>query len=389
VASETELQELARRARRRSLESTTAYFAELATDVRPLLGYVPALGTSTVVWDESRAVGGPTPVPDQATELILQTASGERRAEATSSPRMPLSVLKVSVGPPMRVPRRTASVPKAGDWVVAVWQTDHAPAFVAANFRELANTTCGQAQAREVAVNIPLTWAMAGGGVFNMDRELLAAILPCSDHMAAIALSSIDDMLKRIATVEERLLARYGVLFGTLSQEERRYFSGVDGLLVREVWMGTRGDAAGVQPGDVVVALNNHDVAVIDDLTTLTTQSDKLFELSVRRGRSTQIVMLDADAATREISSGVGAHLGLVIESPTPTFRIESVLPDSRAARAGVQAGDVLRRIDQVELRTRTQADRAMRSAASKPILLELERDRRRLAIVIPDGAAR
>jgi C-terminal processing protease CtpA/Prc len=100
-------------------------------------------------------------------------------------------------------------------------------------------------------------------------------------------------------------------------------------------------------------------------------------------------VMLDARVTTPGVLTEDGANVGLVIESTTPTFRIESVLPDSRAERAGVKAGDILRRINHVEPRTRAQADRVVKSATSQPVLLEIERDQRRLAIVIPEGAAR
>jgi hypothetical protein len=388
VPSETELQELTRRAQRRSLESTTAYFSDLATDVRPSLGYIPSVGASGIVWDESHVVSGPMPILDDATALTVRTTSGERTVEAASSRRLPLSVLEVSAGALARRARRAASLPDAGDWVVAVWQTDQVPAFAAANFRQMTMTTCGIAPAREFVASIPLTRAMTGGGIFNMERELLGVILPCGDHMAAIEPSSIDEMLKRVTTVQERALARYGILVSSFSPDERRYFSGTDGLLVREVWMGTRGDAAGLQPGDVVVALNGRAVAGIDDLQPLTTHSAGTPELEVRRGAKTQTVTLAA-TVTPGMSSKRDSGIGLVIESPRPTYRIDAVLPEGRAARAGVKAGDILRRINHVEPRTRAQVDRAMKNATSTPILLEIERDRRRVAIIVPEGPAR
>jgi len=388
VPSETELQELSQRTQRRSLDSMTAYFAEVAADVRPAIEYIPSMRTSGMVWDQSHVITGALPVPDRASALTVRTASIERGAEVTSSRRLPLSVLEVSLGPPARVPRRAASMPKTGDWVIAVWQTDDAPAFAAANFRQVVSASCGIAPANELTAGIQLNRAMTGGGVFNMDGELLAVILPCGDRIAAIEPSSVDEMLRRITTIEERLLARYGLLFSSFSEDERRYFSDTDGLLLREVWMGTRGDAAGFRAGDVVVALNAHAVAGIDDLRPLTTPSGAAFELTVRRGSKTQTVMLEPGAATPGAPSENVARVGVVIDPATPTFRIDSVLPDSRAARAGVKAGDVLRRINHVEPRTRAQADRAVRSATSTPILLEVERDQRRLAIVIPESAA-
>jgi hypothetical protein len=249
VPSETELQELARRAQRRSLESTRAYFADVAADVYLSLGYIPSTGTSGIVWDDSHVVTGPMPIADRAAAVTVRTASGERSAEVTSSRRLPLSHLEVTLGPPGRMPRRAASLPQVGDWILVVWQTDQAPAFAAANFRQIASTTCGIAHVQEFIASIPLTGPMTGGGIFDMDGELLAVVLPCGNRVAAIESASVDDIIKRVGTVEERLLARYGVLFSSISPEERHYFSATNGLLVRELWMRTRADAAGFQAG--------------------------------------------------------------------------------------------------------------------------------------------
>jgi hypothetical protein len=389
VPSESELQELTRRAQRRSLESATAYFADLATSVRRSLGFVPSTGASAVVWDDSHVITGPTPFPDRPAALTVRTAAGEQGAEVTSSRRLPLSALEVALAPSALVARRAASVPQPGDWVIAVWQAHDGPAFAAANFRQIASTTCGMAKANELTASISLTPAMIGSGMFNMDRELLAVILPCGDHIAAIQSSSIDHMLTYLTALEERLLARYGILFTGLSPDERRYFSIADGLLVSEVWMGTRGEVAGFQPGDVVVAVDDHAVAGIDDLRPLAATSGAPFEVTVRRGSNTQNLKLDSNAGTPGESPANETDVGLVIESPATTFRIDAVLPGSRAARAGVRAGDVLRRINRLEPRTPAQVDRAVKNATAKPVLLEIERDRRRLAIVIAEGAAR
>jgi serine protease Do len=278
-------------------------------------------------------------------------------------------------------------MPASGDWVVAVWSTAEAPVFAVANYRQLESATCGMSRVKEFVATIPLSQEMIGGGFFNMDRELLGVILPCGDRVAAVEPSSVDQMLARLTTVEERVLTVYGALLGVLSQGERQYFSDADGLLVREVWVGTRAEAAGLQPGDLVVALNGSAVASVDDLQPLVASTNAPFELTVRRGSATSSVELGTSAAAQTSPDEGG--LGLVIESPRPIYRVGTVRPDSRAAQAGLRPADVLRRVNHVEPRTRAQAERAIKNGASAPILLEVERDRRRVAILIPGGAAR
>ena len=383
VPSETELQELAHRAQRRSLESMTAYFADLATGVRPSFAYIPSARVSGIAWDQTQVVTGPIGVDREAQAVNVRTASGERRAEGTLSRRLPLSILKVALDPPARVAHRAVSLPQTGDWIVTVWQTDRGPAFSPATFREPATTTCGGAEVHEVVSSVALSHHMIGGGIFNLDRELLGVILPCGDHVAAIEPASIDEMLMRATMADERLLALYGVLFSAFSQDERSYFTDGDGVFVREVWIGTPGEAADLRPGDVVVAVNGEAVTRIDHLQMLMTHRGAVTEVRVQRGSRTEMIRIEPDVASGE-SRYDATSVGLVLEPAEPPYRIETLVPGSPAARAGLQAGDRLLRINRNTPRSRAQAERALTNAASAAIMLEIQRDRRRIAVVIP-----
>jgi S1-C subfamily serine protease len=389
VPSESELQELARRTQRRALESMAGYFADLAATVRASVAYVPSAGTSGVAWDETRIVAGPIASPSYTGTIVARTGAGERRVAAITSRRLPLSILTVAPDPPKAIARRAASLPQPGEWMLAVWQTDRGPAFAAGNFRQVATTACGAAEVHEVVSTVPLSRAMVGGALFNMDRELVGIILPCSDHIAAVEASDVDELMRRAATIEELLLARYGVLFDTPSEDERRYFSDVaGGLLVREVWTGTKADAAGIRAGDLLVSLDEHEVTGADDLRALVTRSDAPFGLRLRRGSSTETVVLDGSGSP-DLSSEGGTGLGLFIEPASPAFRIDRVAPESPAARAGVRPGDELLRINHVEPRTRAQVERALKRSTAGPTLLEIARGARRIAILIPEAAPR
>jgi S1-C subfamily serine protease len=382
VPSERELQELAARSERRSLDAMTTYFGNLAADVRWSLVSVPSAGMSGVVWDDSHVVTGPMASPDVRT-VDVRTASGDRPAEARSSRRLPLSLLEVPLASSERMAHRAASPPATGEWVVAVWQTDGGPAFAAGNVRQGANTACDAAQVEELVTSTPLNSHMIGGGIFNMDRDLLAVVLPCGNRVAAIGPSSVDALVKRAVTIEERLLALYGVLFSTPSPEERRYFAGAGDLLAREVWNGARGEAAGLRAGDVVVASSGQPVATLEDLRALTADPSVPVELQVRRGSKTDTLTLNQTSAL-EASPDVAQDAGVRFDAAVLPYRIDRVMPGSRAARAGVRAGDRVVRINYAEPRSRASVERAIRDAAA-PILLEVARDDRHLAIVIPE----
>jgi S1-C subfamily serine protease len=262
-----------------------------------------------------------------------------------------------------------------------VWQTERTPGFAAANYRQSTETTCGLGSAREIVSSLSLAQAMVGGGLFNMNGELLAVILPCDDHIAAIDAASIDDILARAGALEQRLLARYGVLFAPLSEHELRHFKDSRGLFVREVWIDSPAGIGGLWPGDLVTALNRQPAVTLEDLRALTEASVDSFELSVQRGAST--LTLRVPRSVDGVGSAEAEDAGLSFASAARTLRVDSVLPGSPAAQAGIRPGDRLVRINRNESRNPEQVARALADRRT-PVLLEIERDERRIAIVIP-----
>ena len=79
---------------------------------------------------------------------------------------------------------------------------------------------------------------MAGGGVFDLDGRLLGVIIPCSGRFVAVDSESIEMLLRQGRTVESRLLGRYRLRLGPLTDEEVEYYGSGEGAVVREVWTG-------------------------------------------------------------------------------------------------------------------------------------------------------
>jgi regulator of sigma E protease len=75
---------------------------------------------------------------------------------------------------------------------------------------------------------------------------------------------------------------------------------------------------------------------------------------------------------------------GLTLPGSTSAFAIEAVGAGSRAARAGIQPGDRLVRIDHQAVRGPDEIRRLMRARPELPRLLEIERGDRRLAMILP-----
>ncbi|MEO8522347.1 MAG: PDZ domain-containing protein [Acidobacteriota bacterium] len=384
LPSETELEQLARRAERRSLDSMTKYFAGAARDVESSIGRVRDARMSGIAWTDGVLVTGPLAGgPGAQAPVAVAAPFGEAEARPDIvGPHLPLATLQGPAGLAGLVPvRRAERPPAAGDWMIAVWRTDTEPAFAAGNFRQLEAVACGVMTAQELGSSLSFTGAMVGGGVFNIDGELLGMVLPCGERVTAIAAASIESMLARENTVDERIRGRYGVVVAPLSVDEAAYFKRPGGLLVREIWTGSAAEAAGLRPGDIVIALGARAVGKIEDLQPLTDGTEPSPELKVQRGAKSLSVNLASAAAAPGGASGSGA--GLTLASGSDPYRIVSVQPGSPAAQAGLQPGDRLVRIDFAAPRSPDQVRKLFAAARPSPLWLEVDRDAHRIGILL------
>ncbi|MDH4066165.1 MAG: PDZ domain-containing protein, partial [Acidobacteriota bacterium] len=202
--------------------------------------------------------------------------------------------------------------------------------------------------------------------------------------LAAIATSSVASILERADTVEQRLLARYGLVVAALNEDEMAFFKVKGGVVVREVWTGYRADQASLMPGDIIGELDGAQVAEAADLRAMTNApGERSFALTVQRGAKTVTVTIPHKSEGSWPVSAAEPGVGLNVESPPKGYSIDSVVPGSRAAAAGIEPGDRLIRIDHAEPQNVAQVRRVLARDQATPVLLDIERDGRRLAILV------
>jgi S1-C subfamily serine protease len=390
IPSESELAQLARRTERRSLETMTGFFAETARQVESSVVYLPSTGASGIVWQEGLVVTAP--FDGRAVgALVVETPAGAGNAEpAVWGPQLPLATVRRLIEWPGLTPaRRAVSPARPGDWIVAVWRTARERPFAMGSFLQLDSVTCGDVVAWEAVSSLALTRAMAGGGLFDVDGSLLAVILPCDGRFAAIDVFSVETVLQEAETFEQRVLARYGLVLEMPTEAETLHFKldgggGGGGVIVREVWSGHPHAASALWPGDVIVSLDKEAVAGLESLQPLATAPrQQAFEVGIRRGSARLTIPLsphDSSASTVDPSD---TGVGVVWESPEPSYRIDSVVPGSRAAAAGLQPGDRIVRVDHREPESFAQIQRLLAAGRALPVFLEVQRGDRRLGILL------
>jgi regulator of sigma E protease len=159
--------------------------------------------------------------------------------------------------------------------------------------------------------------------------------------------------------------------------------------VVGKVAESTPAAAAGLRTGDVITAVSGTPVRYWEDLERAVAESNgRPLALSVRRGQTEQT--LTVTPRRKPVTDPIFKEQREVWDigaGPQLVPQISSVAPDSPAANAGLQAGDVVVAVAGQPVYTPEDLVEAIRTHAGKPLDLTVERDGKRLTpSVVPDA---
>ena len=433
--SQAELSRLTRITQRRSLEAMKDYFSAVATDADRSVVRLRMLGRSGVVWAPGQVVTArleqrfppTTTVSGDEGELGVPLAAG--------APHLPVALLDVpETGEFVPVRRRPIENLDPGAWTVFV--TDrHGAGFSPATYVEIAEVQCEGRRVRDVVTSVALGPELAGAGLFDLDNNLLAVVLPCGPRFVAVTAADVAVLAEEAANVRSRIAQRYGMTLDAVTSEETGHLGVPFGLFVRDVWNGELADAIGLRPGDVVISINAELILDVDQLEPLidgsTRRADpaavgegdealaeegsadeapadeapadeapadeppadeppadggelEFFELGIVRDGDTLVLNLPMDPLAFVGLDAAVPDGGLVWDDPGRGYRLDDVRPGTAAARAGLRPGDRLLRIDGAVPDTLDAVRDALSADRDAPVLLELERGARRTAVLLP-----
>jgi membrane-associated protease RseP (regulator of RpoE activity) len=345
----------------------TGYLGSVADQAQRSMVPLPELGATGVLWSDG---------------VVVTAARDEGiRGARISGPQLPIAAIDLSgENGGTAAPRADSSV-RPGEWIVAVWRNGVERAFEAGSVAGTASVMCGEQPVREVLTSIALVRAMAGAGIFDVDGRLLAMIVPCDEGLTAVSAADIDAMLDAGRTNEGRVLAAFGLRLGRLTVDEAAHFKVPQGVVVREVWEGYPAARSGLRPGDVVHAVDDRAATMPEEVQTLLLDGTApSVAVAVQRLATTMTIAIARGEA--ETAPAEEPPAGIVWETPRGGYPVEAVRPDSPAARAGIQPGDVVLRIDHVQPRNLTEVQRRLAGSRSATFL-ELQRGRRRWGVLL------
>ena len=385
VPSETELAQLQRLTQQRRLRDLSDYLTSAAERVSPSIVMIRPGARSGVVWNSPRLIVTAKPGAEIANQpLTTATPDGHpvglQRASLSSA--LPFATFATSDSIPAPSVRVAAAPPDAGAWVLAVAKNaDGAMIYAHGVYQGTSEAHCGPFAYRSVQSSAPLTAALTGGGLFTLEGYFLGTIAHCDHEPIVIAAATIEDVLRKRPSNSQRIEEAYGIRVAEPATGENSSAdaSGVD---VGAVWAQSRGERAGIKPGDLITALDDSPVHSAADLALLAEHSNADHKVTIQRGRRTVTLPLPVESPPE---AAAATPQGLTLGERTVDGRVAliAVAPGSSAARAGLLRGDILLRIGTAAVTQPSAAARALTEAKARRITLTVERDGRKFEVLV------
>ncbi|WP_189515924.1 DegQ family serine endoprotease [Kushneria pakistanensis] len=259
---------------------------------------------------------------------------------------------------------------ETGEWVAAIGSPfgfDHSvtAGIVSAINRTLPTDSYVPFIQTDVAINP----GNSGGPLFNLDGEVVginSQIFTRSGGFMGVSFAipinvamDIADQLKDNGRVDRGWL---GVVIQPVSEDLADSF-GLDrarGALIAEVAPDSPAEKSGLRSGDIILRAGDSDIDTSDALPRLIgrVSPDESINLRVQRDGREQSIKVkvgqwpDSESSTSDMPQSGNDRIGLAVSGLSPEQRqqlgieagvlVQQVAPDSAAARAGLQPGDVV-----------------------------------------------
>lgn len=243
----------------------------------------------------------------------------------------------------------------------------------------------------------------SGGALVTLDGRLIgintAILTPAGGNIGigfAVPSNMAVSVMNQLIKYGEVRRGRLGVGIQDLTPDlaEALQLGELRGAVIANIERGSPAERAGLQVGDVVTAVDGHPVQGATDLRNRIglTPAGNAISLAVKRGDAAQtinVTIVAETGASAELSRTPldGARMRDASRSETLQagangIVIESILPGSAAARAGLRAGDMIVAVNRSPVSS--VADLRSAIAGQRMILaLELIRDGGRLLLIV------
>jgi len=234
----------------------------------------------------------------------------------------------------------------------------------------------------------------SGGPLLNIDGEIIginSAVIASAQNIGfAIPADKVHRIVTELTQFGKVRPAWVGLDVQplTLDLSRRLGWDRTYGSLITNVEAGSPAESAGIQRGDIIVTVGSTQIEDADDLKSrvksFTAKSPVKVQL-FRAGQTVDLTMTPTEFPTKLVDSMVWERLGLRLKPGTGGLAITSVRPGSAAARVGLEAADMVRRVNTKNLSGIDEfRDAIVQARGSPSVLLLVSRGARGYYITLP-----
>jgi serine protease Do len=332
---------------------------------KPIIRHGVALGSGFIISPDGYVVTNNHVVEHGGKTVTVTLDSGKEVSAKVigTDPKTDLALLKITEGSDYPYVKFAKTLPRIGDWVLAIGNPFGLGGTVTAGIVSAEGRDIGSGPYDQfIQIDAPINKGNSGGPTFNLKGEVVGvntAIFSPSGGSVGLGFaipSSTVDMI--VGELEHGGVHRgyLGVEIQPVSQEiaDSLGLKSTDGALVAQTQPDTPAAEAGLKSGDVIVKFNNETVASAGDLTRKVG--------SLKPGAKAEVTFVrNGDQKTAEVTlgalpgdkmamadEGAGAKSALTLgvelapNDHGKGVKVVGVDPTGEAASKGVASGDVI-----------------------------------------------
>jgi Do/DeqQ family serine protease len=316
-------------------------------------------------------------------------------------PDLDIAVLKIEADELTEVKLADSSLLQVGDFAVAIGNPFALGQTVTSGIvSALGRTGLGiEGYENFIQTDASINPGNSGGALVNLRGELIgintAIIAPSGGNVGigfAIPVNTVKNSLEQILETGEVKRGIIGIEMAELTPAYREAFglkNGQQGVLVNDVVKKSPAEEAGIEPGDIIVAIDDKKITSSGQLKSQVGAHSIGDKLKIKVIRKDKTKTFKVEIGDRKVGMGGNGDLhsllkGVQFENSQEYngVTISNIEPSSVAASYGLRAGDLIVEANRYRVENLDEFADALKSSESK-ILLRIIRGRRSSYVII------